>query len=185
MLHQGDLICDPLHLAQHRRILHVRLHFDLQKLTAPELLIEKVLGPIRRAPSGKEGALVHAVVHLTHEGTANQSDDQQQAPKREVRLMDADTLKQKDAWRQGLLLFTGDSLEEVVAEIGRYTPVAIEIIDPALKKIRIGGQFRVGDLSGMFEVLETNFGLSITRLDNNRIQISAAEKGQAIKMQEK
>ncbi len=112
-------------------------------------------------------------------------DNQQQAPKREVRLMDADTLKQKDAWRQGLLLFTGDSLEEVVAEIGRYTPVAIEIIDPALKKIRIGGQFRVGDLSGMFEVLETNFGLSITRLDNNRIQISAAEKGQAIKTQEK
>jgi transmembrane sensor len=111
-----------------------------------------------------------ATIRTVRENTPRKN---QQA--REVKLMDSDTLKRRDAWRKGLLLFTGDSLEEVVDEISRYTTVSIEIIDPRLKKIRIGGQFRVGDLSGMFDVLETNFGLHITRLDDNRIQISAAE----------
>ena len=92
-----------------------------------------------------------------------------------LKAMDANTLKQKDAWRSGLLLFTGDSLEDVVAEISRYTAVTIEIADPALKKIRIGGQFRVGDLAGMFKALETNFALQVVQQDNNRVKILAAE----------
>lgn len=89
------------------------------------------------------------------------------------------TLKRREAWRKGLVLFAGDTLEEVVAEISRYTTVSIEIIDPELKKIRIGGQFRVGDISGMFDVLEANFGLKITLLADDRVQISAAKNSQA------
>jgi len=95
---------------------------------------------------------------------------------RKVELMDAQSIERRDAWRQGLLLFAGDSLEDVVAEISRYTTMSIEIVDPSLKKIRIGGQFRVGDIDGMFDVLEANFGLSITLLDNHHVQISAANK---------
>lgn len=94
----------------------------------------------------------------------------------EVKLLTSDRLKRNEAWRKGLLLFTGDSLEEVVAEISRYTPVSIEIEDPELKSIRIGGQFRVGDVNGMFNALEANFGLTITSLDNNRVIISATEQ---------
>ena len=96
-------------------------------------------------------------------------------PTAKVQHIDAETLKRHDAWRKGLLLFAGDTLEEVVTEISRYTTVSIEITDPALKEIRIGGQFRVGDLSGMFDVLEANFGLSITLLNDNTVKISAAE----------
>jgi transmembrane sensor len=114
-----------------------------------------------------QGAIILAAQH-------NEPGDKQQG--REVKLMDADTLKRRYAWRKGLLVFAGDSLEDVVAEISRYTTVSIEIIDPALKKIRIGGQFRVGDIHGMFDVLEANFGLNITLLENNRVQITAAEK---------
>ena len=97
-------------------------------------------------------------------------------PAAEVQPIDAETLKRHDAWRKGLLLFAGDTLEEVVTEISRYTTVSIEIADPALKEIRIGGQFRVGDLGGMFDVLEANFGLSITLLNDNTVKISAAEQ---------
>lgn len=93
-----------------------------------------------------------------------------------VELMDAQAIERREAWRQGLLLFAGDSLEDVVAEISRYTTMSIEIVDPSLKKIRIGGQFRVGDISGMFDVFEANFGLSVTVLDKNHVQISAENK---------
>lgn len=94
----------------------------------------------------------------------------------ELKLLTSDRLKRNEAWRKGLLLFTGDSLEEVVTEISRYTPVSIEIEDPELKSIRIGGQFRVGDVNAMFNALETNFGLTITSLGNNRVIISATEQ---------
>lgn len=93
----------------------------------------------------------------------------------EVKLMDSDTLKRRDAWRKGLVLFTGESLEDVVAEISRYTTVSIDIVDPAIKKLRIGGQFRLGDLQGMFDVLEANFGLQITLLAEDRVEISAVK----------
>ena len=106
---------------------------------------------------------------------AQQTSAQPTAAARQLKPMDKDTLKQRDAWRQGLLLFAGDSLEDVVSEVSRYTTVNIEIADPELRKIRIGGQFKVGDISGMFDVLETNFGLAVTLLDDNRVRISAAQ----------
>jgi transmembrane sensor len=79
------------------------------------------------------------------------------------------------SWRRGLLIFAGDPLEHVVAEISRYSPVTVEIVDPELKAIRIGGQFRVGDVEAMLSALEANFHMRVIRLPNNHVQIAAAE----------
>ena len=95
----------------------------------------------------------------------------------QIKTIAQDELERRGAWRSGLLIFTGNSLEEVVAEISRYTTLNIEIVDPELKKIRIGGQFSVdGSTSALFDALEANFGLTITQLDYNRVKISAAKK---------
>ncbi|MGJ8681779.1 FecR family protein [Paraglaciecola sp.] len=96
-------------------------------------------------------------------------------PSVKVEVMDDKQRKRRDTWREGFVLFTGDTLEDVITEISRYSPVEIEIIDPALKKIRIGGQFKIGDLDGLFDTLEFSFGLNITKLENKRIEISAAQ----------
>jgi transmembrane sensor len=96
-------------------------------------------------------------------------------PSIKMKVMDNKQRKRRDTWRQGFVLFTGDTLEDVVAEIGRYSPIKIEIVDPALKKIRIGGQFKIGDLKALFDTLEFSFGLHIAMLDNKRIEISAAD----------
>ena len=106
-----------------------------------------------------------------------QSNETASSPNTEkLKPMNAELKERRAGWRKGLLLFAGDTLEDVVAEISRYTTISIDIVDPALKKIRIGGQFRVGDVDGMFDVFEENFGLSITMIDNSRVQISMAEK---------
>ena len=95
----------------------------------------------------------------------------------QIKTIAQDELERRGAWRSGLLIFTGNSLEDVVAEISRYTTLNIEIVDPALKKIRIGGQFSVdGSTSALFDALEANFGLTVTQLDYNRVKISAATK---------
>ena len=78
------------------------------------------------------------------------------------------------AWRGGVLAFSGESLETVVSEISRYTAVNIEISDPAVRAIRIGGQVPVGQTDAMLAALEDNFGLRIQRLSPNHVVLSAA-----------
>jgi transmembrane sensor len=77
------------------------------------------------------------------------------------------------AWRGGVLAFSGESLETVVSEISRYTTVNIEISDPAVKAIRIGGQVPVGQTDAMLAALEDNFGLRVRRLSPDHVVLSA------------
>jgi transmembrane sensor len=79
------------------------------------------------------------------------------------------------SWRDGLLIFAGDPLEDVVREISRYTTMVIEIRDPQVREIKIGGQFPVGETDAMLDVLEANFRLRVTRLSPDRVLLSAAE----------
>jgi transmembrane sensor len=82
-------------------------------------------------------------------------------------------LARKLSWLDGKLVFAGESLEEVVAEVSRHTSVVIEVADPNLRKLRIGGQFKAGETDALFDVLESGFGVKITRLSNNRVRLDA------------
>jgi len=92
-----------------------------------------------------------------------------------IQIVDDQEMTKRLSWRQGLLTFAGDPLEQVVDEISRYTTVSIEITDPAVRAIKIGGQFPVGETDAMLDVLEVNFGLRVTRLGQDHILLSAAE----------
>lgn len=134
--------------------------------SSPEYYLALPVEQLGRLEAG-EGATI--LISQRSDASSNQTT-------RKLKVMGADKRQRRDNWRKGLVLFTGDSLEDVIAEVSRYSPIVIEIIDPELKKIRVGGQFRVGDVKGMFDVLESNFGLNITLLGNNQVEISAAEK---------
>ena len=92
-----------------------------------------------------------------------------------VNTMDERELKRRQSWRDGLLVFSGETLEQVVEEISRYTTVSIEITDPQIRQIQIGGRFKAGDLDNMFMALEANFGLEVNRLSYHRAQLTLAE----------
>ena len=89
-----------------------------------------------------------------------------------IENIDEREMAKRLSWREGLLTFAGEPLEVVVAEISRYTPVYIEITDPAVRAIKIGGQFRVGETEDMLDSLETNFGLLVKRVGYNQVQLS-------------
>jgi transmembrane sensor len=93
-----------------------------------------------------------------------------------VKNITQEELVRRSAWRSGLLVFSGHSLEEVVKEMGRYTTLSIEIVDPELKTVRIGGRFSMDSTTALFNALEANFGLRVTQLDYNRVQISSGKK---------
>jgi len=51
-------------------------------------------------------------------------------------------------WTEGRLIFEGTSLSEAVAEFNRYNPLKMEIGDPSLACLPIGGSFEATDVDG-------------------------------------
>ena len=92
----------------------------------------------------------------------------------EIVTIDEQELRKRISWRDGILTFSGDSLETVIEEVSRYTTLTIEIADPEIKAIKIGGRFPIGHTEEMFDALEANFGLSVTQFGSNRVVVAGA-----------
>lgn len=65
----------------------------------------------------------------------------------------------KMSWQKGLISFHGETLEEVIREVSRYTELNIEIRDPELKRLQVGGVFKSGDTESVFANLKANFDI--------------------------
>lgn len=78
------------------------------------------------------------------------------------------------AWHNGQLKFSGEPLEEVVEEIGRYSPFSIVILDSELRNLRIGGLFDVGETRKMFDALEDGFGIKAEYINENLVHLTLA-----------
>lgn len=76
------------------------------------------------------------------------------------------------SWQKGRLVFRGDSLEEAMAEIARYTEMEFELENnQALKDIQIAGMFKTGDIEGLLAVLESTFNVRHEKLNERRIKL--------------
>jgi transmembrane sensor len=84
-------------------------------------------------------------------------------------------MERRLSWTEGVLIFSGEPLEEVLREIGRYTTARIEFSDPGVGAIRVGGRFPVGETETMFETLEETFGLRVVQLSDNHVLVSAGD----------
>ncbi|MCG8506262.1 MAG: FecR domain-containing protein [Sphingomonadales bacterium] len=82
-------------------------------------------------------------------------------------------LERKLAWRDGALIFSGETLEEALAEIGRYTDKELIITDDSVAKMRIGGHYKTDDIDALLSALSAGFGLKVETLEGDRIQLSA------------
>ena len=137
---------------------------DIAAAVAKQQQLEKV-GSLSY---GQKGTFANRV--LTPEETPTQAKNEDHAIA-EITTLPKQELNRRLAWREGYLVFDGEPLSHVVAEINRYLPTTIEIDDPAISEIKIGGRFKVGQLDAMFDVLETSFGIEVSRLDDQRIQL--------------
>lgn len=81
------------------------------------------------------------------------------------------------AWRQGMLIFDGQTLDEVIREVDRYTDTRLIIADGDLRQLRIGGAFKAGDVDALLEVLEKGFNITVNRDGPRTIYLHAAHTG--------
>jgi transmembrane sensor len=90
-----------------------------------------------------------------------------------VRPADPVTLDRARSWKDGQLVFEGESLDFVVAEFNRYLDRKIVIADPALSRIRMGGRFTTTDPTDLLTALKASFDIQSQRSANGAITLTA------------
>jgi transmembrane sensor len=90
-----------------------------------------------------------------------------------LRDLDEAQLTRLLAWRQGSLDFENEPLSDVADELMRYTNLKIEISDPALRQLRVGGTFRTSPegAEALLTVLHDGFGMTVRRDGPDRVYI--------------
>ena len=89
-----------------------------------------------------------------------------------VAELPAAALSSRLSWQEGYVTFAGETLEEVVREVGRYTDISIVIEDEELRTIRFGGVFRTGDVDALFSSLQAGFDISADRSEPGTVRLS-------------
>ncbi|MCT2533928.1 FecR domain-containing protein [SAR92 clade bacterium H231] len=84
-----------------------------------------------------------------------------------------DDIAVKLSWREGNLIFRGESLEEAVKEIGRYTSVEFVFVNEHLKTMRVSGLFKAGDVEGLLATLRKNFNIVSQRDGEGKVLLSS------------
>ena len=93
-----------------------------------------------------------------------------------VRQLEASDIQTLLAWRQGLIFFNGTTLEDALAEVDRYTTTQFVLADERLRNVRIGGEFRTGDVDGLLASLRKEFMIGSSRDAQGRVVLSALGK---------
>lgn len=76
---------------------------------------------------------------------------------------------QSHAWENGLLSFSGDSLQSAAERMNRYSDKKIRLGDPAVGHIAIDGEFEAGNIDAFVEGISTLYDLKATHRDSEII----------------
>ncbi len=90
-----------------------------------------------------------------------------------VRKLDASEVDARLAWQRGMIIFEGEPLGEVLAEVDRYTTTKFVLGDEKLRDVRVGGYFRAGDVDGLLVALRENFLIDSRRDAQGRVVLTA------------
>ncbi|MFT4852643.1 MAG: transmembrane sensor [Candidatus Azotimanducaceae bacterium] len=93
-------------------------------------------------------------------------------PAAAVHAISAAEIEDQLSWREGNLIFRGETLEDAMTEIGRYTTTQFVFVDESLKQEVIAGRFKAGDVEGLLAVLRENIGVVAERTDDGRVFLS-------------
>jgi len=90
----------------------------------------------------------------------------------EAMVIDRADIEVRLSWRKDNLVFRGETLGQVLDEIGRYTTVEFVLLDDELREESVGGMFKVGDIQGTLQSLEQYLGVSYQMVDGNTVLLS-------------
>ncbi|MGL1955822.1 MAG: FecR domain-containing protein [Colwellia sp.] len=97
---------------------------------------------------------------------------------KDIKPLSIPEIAAQQAWLEGAIVFTGQSLKEVVQDLKRYSPLHIEIADPSLAELKIGGRFKVNHIDQLLKNLAVNFELDVQQVRPDKVIITKRIKQQ-------
>ena len=92
-----------------------------------------------------------------------------------VEKMSEGDIATKESWRQGNIVFRGETLDEAISEFNRYSDKTFVIQDESLKEIRIAGVFKIGVATkDLLSTLKNNFSIEYEYTNDNKILLIAS-----------
>jgi transmembrane sensor len=91
-----------------------------------------------------------------------------------VRRVSTTEASRRLAWEVGELSFQGETLKEAVAEFNRYNHLKLEVADPAIAELVIGGNFNALDIESFVAAVERSFNVSAKTSGDGTILLEAA-----------
>lgn len=93
-------------------------------------------------------------------------------------IIDKQTLAQAGiekrlAWQSGVLHFEGETLEQAIKEIARYTDKRLLIVDESIRHARVGGRFKTDDIDALLRSLAKSLGIKIEYGDKAHLLYAA------------
>lgn len=132
----------------------------------------KVLIGVHARPHAEEVVVAPPVLQATSLAVTAGEEVLLGSPDEEIVPVSLEEIEVKLSWRDGNLIFRGETLEDAVVEIGRYTTIEFVIQGEDLKKIKIGGRFRAGDVDALLANLRDYFDVVSERTDEGTILLS-------------
>ena len=80
-----------------------------------------------------------------------------------VERLAPESVRDRLAWREGMLAFQGDTLAEAADRFGRYSRVRIVIDDPGLARRRVAGLYSANDPAGFARSVALSLGVVAER----------------------
>jgi transmembrane sensor len=93
----------------------------------------------------------------------------------QVKLAVASKVEEQLSWHEGMLIFKGEPLEQVVVEVSRYTGLKIVIPERKTRELKVGGIFKVGDTDSLFEALRDGFDIHVKEISDDTVYLISRE----------
>jgi transmembrane sensor len=97
--------------------------------------------------------------------------------KQKVVKLDVADMDANLSWQQGNLVFRGESLEQVMHEVSRYTAYDFVLADDAIKRLQVAGLFKTNDVNALLDALSRNFNIRHQRIASDKILLSFNQDG--------
>lgn len=89
-----------------------------------------------------------------------------------VESIGATVISDRLSWRDGNLVFRGETLQDALNELSRYTPESFKVVDQRINDVRIAGLYKAGDVDSLLVALKENFNIASMRSKDGVIELS-------------
>lgn len=89
-----------------------------------------------------------------------------------IETVPTDVIEKELSWQSGLLIFDGESLEDVVKDFSRYTNIEFVITNSEIRDMKITGYFQTNNTTAFLNTLGNNFDIKVEHVNDKEVYLT-------------